>query len=141
MSDCIFCRIAAGRGTASIVAEMEAALAFMTLEQPTPYKVIVVPRAHVATIYDLTDAQAAAVFQLAVRVARAIRRVSGCAGLNLVQSNGTAAGQDVFHVHLHLVPRFPNDGITLDWDNTVRPRAYLDRLAAELREGLEAIEP
>jgi histidine triad (HIT) family protein len=108
----------------------------MSLEQPTPYKVLVIPRDHVETVYDLTDEQAAAIFRATVRVARAVREASGCAGLNLVQANEPAAGQDVFHFHLHVVPRFAGDGIVLRWEHAVTDRAELDRLAAEIRARL-----
>lgn len=133
---CVFCDIASGLLPASFVFQDEHVLAFMSLEQPNPYKVLVVPRAHVETLYDLNDEQAAHIFQTTVHIARVIRDVSGCPGLNLVQCNGEVGQQDVFHFHLHIVPRFVNDTqqgrIMLTWDNTVQKRQYLDRLAAEL---------
>jgi histidine triad (HIT) family protein len=105
----------------------EHVLAFLSPEQPNPYKVLVIPREHAATLYDLTDEQAAHIFQATVHIARAIRAVSGCEGLNIVQSNGAVGQQDVFHFHLHLVPRVVGDTqegrIILDWDNTPRERA------------------
>ncbi|HZO73917.1 MAG TPA: HIT domain-containing protein [Ktedonobacteraceae bacterium] len=135
--DCIFCEIIAGRAPASFVYQGEQVVAFMSLEQPNPYKVLVVPRAHVETIYHLNDEQAALIFQTTVRVAKAIRTISGCAGLNVVQSNGTAGQQDVFHFHLHLLPRFSGDTqrgrIQLSWDNTAATRLELDKLAGDLR--------
>ena len=86
--------------------------------------------------------QAAHIFQATVRIARLIRAVSGCEGLNVVQSNGTVGQQDVFHFHVHLVPRVAGDTqqgrIVLDWDNTPRPSRELDRLAADLRQQLQA---
>jgi len=117
-------------------------LAFLSLEQPNPYKVLIIPREHVATLYDLTDEQAAQIFQVTVRIARLIRAVSGCEGLTMVQSNRTVGQQDVFHVHVHLVPRRAGDTelgrIVLDWDNTPRERRELDRLAADLRLQLQS---
>lgn len=130
---CIFCAILAGRAPASIVLNEPGALAFLSLEQPNPYKVLVVPREHVETIFDLNDAQAAALFQAAVRAARAVRAVSGCPGLNIVQANGRVGQQDVFHVHLHLLPRFAADAVRLYWPPLAPPRADLDQMAAELR--------
>jgi|SRR5579872_2231131 len=137
---CVFCDIASGLLPASFVFQDEDVLAFMSLEQPNPYKVLVIPRAHVESLYDLNDEQAAHIFQTTVRIARAIRDVSDCPGLNLVQCNGAAGQQDVFHFHLHLVPRFPNDTaqerIILTWDNTIQERVYLDRLAADIATNL-----
>ena len=132
--NCILCEISAHQVPASFVYEGEHVFAVMTLEQPNPYKVIVCPRAHVETLYQLTDGQAALIFQTTVRIARAIRDASGCEGLNLVQSNGRAGQQDVFHFHLHLVPRFKGDSVRLEWPDTPADRATLDRLAGELRD-------
>lgn len=130
---CPFCRMAAGGERASYVWEEPDLFAIMSLEQPTPYKVLVIPKLHVASLFDLTDELAAALFRATVKVARAIRAASHCPGLNLVQSNGRVGQQDVDHFHLHIVPRFENDGIILAWDNTVTERSHLDALAAEIR--------
>lgn len=130
---CPFCRMVAGSIQASYVWEDPDVFAIMSLEQPTPYKVLVIPKIHVASLFDLTDDLAASLFRVTVKVARAIRDASQCPGLNLVQANGRVGQQDVFHFHLHLVPRFENDGITLAWDNTVTERSRLDALAAEIR--------
>ena len=131
--DCIFCQIAAGKERASVVWDDPLVFGMMSLEQPTPCKVLMIPKEHVENLFDLSDDLAAALFQATVRVARAVRKVSGCPGLNLVQSNGKVGQQDVFHFHLHIVPRFQDDGIILKWDNTVEARARLDELAHEIR--------
>lgn len=141
---CIFCEIAKGTVPTSMVFADEHVLAFLSPEQPNPYKVLIIPREHAATLYDLTDEQAASIFQTTVRIARIIRTVSGCEGLNLVQSNGTVGQQDVFHFHVHLVPRVAGDTqqgrIVLDWDQTPRERRELDRLAADLRMQIQQQE-
>jgi len=109
----------------------------MSLEQPNPYKVLVIPHAHIESIYELNDELAASIFQVTAKIACAIRNVSHCDGLNLVQSNGKAGQQDVFHFHLHLVPRFTGDQIVFAWDNTPSKRKMLDQYANEIRLGLE----
>ena len=131
--ECPFCRMVDGVERASYVWDDPMVFAIMSLEQPTPYKVLMIPKAHVATVFDLTDDLAAALFRATVKVAKAVRAASGCPGLNLVQSNGRVGQQDVFHFHLHILPRFENDRITLAWDNTVAERARLDSLAEEIR--------
>ena len=132
MDDCVFCRILSGDLPAHFVYQDELVAAFLSLEQPNPYKVLVVPRHHVETVYDLKDAQAAAIFQATVKIARAVRDVSGCEGLNLVQSNGKAGQQDVFHFHLHIVPRFFGDSIVLDWDNTPASQERLSQISQDI---------
>lgn len=132
MDDCVFCRILSGDLPAHFVYQDELVAAFLSLEQPNPYKVLVVPRHHVETVYDLKDAQAAAIFQATVKISRAVRDASGCEGLNLVQSNGKAGQQDVFHFHLHIVPRFFGDSIVLDWDNTPTSQERLSQIAQDI---------
>ena len=137
MDNCVFCRILAGELPAHIVYEDDLVVGFLSLEQPNPYKVLVVPREHVETVYDLNDELAGAIFQATAKIARGVRDVSKCDGMNLVQSNGKAGLQDVFHFHLHIVPRFFGDNIVLDWDNTPASQEKLSQLAQEIRTQLE----
>ena len=136
MTSCIFCQIVSGEAQASIVYEDDLVMAFMDINQPNPYKTLVIPRPHRETIYDLDDELAAALFRATVKIARAIRAASGCDGLNIIQSNGPAAQQDVFHFHLHLLPRFRDDNIILRWDFAQSDRATLDRFASDIRNHL-----
>ena len=135
--NCIFCDIAAGKAQASFVYQDEAVIGIMSLDQPNPYKVLIVPREHVDMIYALSHDQAGRIFQAAVTVARGIRAASGCAGMNLVQSNGKAGQQDVFHFHLHLVPRFENDDVILRWEDRRLDRFALEKLAMHIRTSIE----
>lgn len=130
--DCIFCQISNGQAQASFVYEDEQTFGILSLDQPNPYKVLIISRAHVESVYDLSEKQAADIFQATVKVARAISEVSNCAGFNLVQSNGRVAGQDVFHFHLHLIPRFENDDIALRWQAKRKDRNELNQMAKEI---------
>lgn len=136
MSNCIFCQIVAGQAPASFVYQNDDVVAFMDLNQPNPYKVLVIPREHRTSIYDLDADLAAVIFQATVKIARAIHTASNCDGLNVLQANGRAGQQDVFHFHLHLLPRFYNDDIILDWDFTQGSRDTLDRFATDIRSYL-----
>ncbi len=136
MSDCVFCKILARQLPASFVAEDETTVAFMDLRQAVPGHVLVVPRRHAPTIYDLTPDEGAAVMNLVIRVARGLREVLAPPGMNLWQSNGAIAGQEVDHFHLHLQPRQPGDGIWQIYPHGVPAmpaRAQLDEMAARLR--------
>lgn len=130
--DCIFCQISNGLAPASLVYEDEQTFGILSLDQPNPYKVLIIPRSHAESIYDLSEKQAADIFQTTVKVARAIREASNCEGLNLVQSNGCVAGQDVFHFHLHLIPRFENDDIDLRWQAKRKDRNELNQMAKDI---------
>jgi len=136
MDECVFCSILAGKLPAHFVYQDDLAVGFLSLEQPNPYKVLVVPREHIETVYDLNDKLAGAIFQATAKIARGVRDVSKCDGMNLVQSNGKAGLQDVFHFHLHIVPRYFEDNIILDWDNTPASQEKLVQIANEIRNGL-----
>ncbi len=103
--DCIFCAIIAGQAPAERVYEDEATLAFLDIHPQGPGHTLVVPERHAALIYDLDDETAAHLAQALVRVARGIRAALAPEGLSVRQANGRAAGQDVMHVHFHLIPR------------------------------------
>ncbi len=140
-ADCPFCAIAAGHAPASMVVDDGAVLAFMDLRQAVPGHVLVVPRRHVPDIYGLAPEEAAAVMQLAVRVARALRDEYDPPGLNLWQSNGAAGGQEVPHFHLHVHPRRTGDGLLRAYPHAVPSPAdplQLDALAQPLRARLQA---
>ncbi|MGJ7904615.1 HIT family protein [Lysobacter sp. 1R34A] len=139
MSDCIFCAILAGRAPASRVYEDEVAVAFMDLRQAVEGHVLVVPREHIEDIYALDEATAGHLMAIAVRIAKALAAEQRPAGLNLWQSNGEAGGQEVAHVHLHVQPRRPHDGVLrLYRDGLPAPadRCVLDRLAARIARHL-----
>lgn len=138
MSDCVFCKILAGEIPGSFVYEDARAVAFMDIHQPNAYKVLVIPRQHAETIYDLDDEVASGVMLASVKIARAIRDVTQCEGLSVFQANGAAAGQEVWHFHFHLLPRYKGDK---HWQgegsqNEYPERAKLDEMAAALRDKL-----
>ena len=138
MSDCVFCRIVARQIPATVVHEDEHTLAFMDLGQVNPGHVLVTVKAHADNLYALDEAQARAVLPAAARVARAIRDAFKPAGLSVYQANGKAAGQTVFHYHVHLVPRQDGDGMALTWPVKNPPREQLEEYAARIRASLQA---
>ena len=134
--DCVFCKLIAKQIPASVVLEDEATLAFMDLGQVNPGHVLVACRAHAANVYELDDAQAAAVFRTAARVARAVRAAFDPPGLSIYQANGQPAGQTVMHFHLHVLPRHEGDGMQLVWPVKNPPRERLEEYCAQIRARL-----
>ena len=135
-ADCVFCKLVARQIPASIVYEDDATLAFMDLGQVNPGHVLVACKAHAQNVYQLDDAQAAAVFRTAARVARAVRAAFDPPGLSIYQANGSPAGQTVFHFHLHVLPRHDGDGMQLVWPVKNPPREQLEQYCALLRSKL-----
>src|SRR5438105_7087850 len=133
MSECVFCRIVAGQIPATRVYEDEATVAFMDIGQVNPGHVLVALKAHAENLYALDDVQAGALLCAAARVARAVRDAFEPDGLSVYQANGKAAGQTVFHYHMHLVPRHQGDGMGLTWPVKNPPREKLEEYAAKIR--------
>lgn len=108
---CVFCDIIAGRAQAHIVYEDEATLAFMDIAPIHEGHTLVVPKKHATDVFEIDPEDAAATMRTAVRMARAVKAAFGCDGVNIFQSNGPAAGQSVFHFHMHVLPRWAGDRI------------------------------
>jgi histidine triad (HIT) family protein len=136
MSECVFCRIVARQIPATVVHEDEHTLAFMDLGHVNPGHVLVAVKAHVENVFGLDARQASAVSLATLQVARAIRDAFNPAGLSVYQANGKAAGQTVFHYHVHLVPRHDNDGMALTWPVKNPPREKLEEYAARIKSSL-----
>ena len=132
-ANCVFCKIVAKQIPATVVHEDAETLAFMDIGQVNPGHVLVAAKTHAENIYALQDAEAAAVFRAATRVARAIRAAFSPEGLSVYQANGKPAGQTVLHFHIHLVPRHDGDGMALAWPVKNPPREKLEEYAAKIR--------
>jgi histidine triad (HIT) family protein len=139
MSECIFCRILSGEVPASLVYRDEQCAAFMDIQPVNLGHLLVVPVRHAAYLADIDGETAASLMRVGHRAAAALR-ASGvpCEGVNFFLADGEAAMQEVFHVHLHVFPRYHGDGFGLkfspEYYTRRPPRAELDRMARVLRE-------
>lgn len=139
--DCIFCKIVRREAPASFVYEDAATLAFMDIRPILPGHTLVIPKVHAAYLEDLPDGGAGPILESARKVAAALRS-SGlrCEAVNLWIANGKEAGQVVFHVHIHVIPRFRGDGfgIRVGPDYGRAPaRGELDAIAAKIHGAVE----
>ena len=133
MSDCVFCRIVAGQIPSTRVYEDEHALAFMDIGHVNPGHTLVAVKKHAANLFELDETQAAAVARATVKISKAIKAAFQPEGLSVYQANGQAAGQTVFHYHVHLLPRHAGDGMELVWPVKNPPREKLEEYAAKIR--------
>ncbi|TYB49228.1 HIT family protein [Actinomadura chibensis] len=132
MDDCTFCGIVAGTLPSYQVAADEHAVAFLDIAPANPGHTLVVPRAHAADIWEITDADHVHVARLVRRVAALLEARLGPDGLNVVHSSGEAAGQEVFHFHVHLVPRWNGDDVRPMWDPAVASPEELTQVRRRL---------
>eukprot|EP00123_Amoebidium_parasiticum_P020568 comp5265_c0_seq1/m.1293 comp5265_c0_seq1/g.1293 ORF comp5265_c0_seq1/g.1293 comp5265_c0_seq1/m.1293 type:complete len:156 (-) comp5265_c0_seq1:649-1116(-) len=116
---CIFCQILARQAPSYTVYEDNHVVAFLDINPAAPYHTLVVPRAHTASFHELTPDQAAHLGRALPTIAKAVQAASQCDGYNLVQNNGHAAGQRVFHVHVHIIPRHTGDQLVSYRENGV----------------------
>jgi histidine triad (HIT) family protein len=138
---CDFCAIARGDDlSAEVVCEGQAWLAFFPLDPVTPGHTLVVPRRHVPNLWEADPALSAELMTAVVRVGRAIWAVLAPAGMNLITSAGQAAEQTVDHLHLHVLPRWPGDGMERIWPTKdQRQGADLHALADRIRKACEGV--
>ena len=131
--NCVFCRIIAGRQHGAFVYEDELVVAFLDINQAAPGHILIVPRAHAAYWWDLSDQEAAAIAVIAKPIMQALNQVFKPAGMKIDQRNGRPAGQEVFHAHLHLIPVGGSRG------SAFLDPAQLDARASLIRAALEHI--
>ena len=136
--DCIFCKLLSGELEVSMVHQDALCSAFMDIQPVNPGHVLVVPNRHASSLADLKEEEGAQMFRVAQRVAGALRQ-SGvkCEGVNFFLADGAVAGQEVFHVHLHIFPRYAGDGFGLVFSAAYsrKPeRRELNEIAERLRD-------
>ena len=128
MESCIFCKIAAGDIPSATLYEDEKYRVFLDLGPASKGHCLVVPKEHYRNIMDIDDETLAGAFQLAKKIGTKMKEVTGCDGFNIVQNNEPAAGQTVFHFHIHIIPRTEGDGPMVGW----RPGELTDEVKEEI---------
>jgi histidine triad (HIT) family protein len=130
--DCIFCKIVAGEIPSHKIEEDDKTLAFMDINPWTRGHALVIPKEHSRNIYDANPDDLAAAHVTAQRVAQRMRDRLHCDGINIVQSSEPVAMQTVFHTHVHVIPRYTDDGLRLPAHPQEADHEELGRLAEEL---------
>lgn len=115
MENCIFCKIANGEIPAATLYEDEDFRVILDLGPATKGHALILPKAHAANIYELSDEMTGKAMILAKKMAAKMTEALNCDGFNIVQNNGEAAGQTVFHFHMHLIPRYKGDNAGISW--------------------------
>ena len=132
-NDCLFCAIAAGEIPAYVVYEDELFLVIPDKFPAAPGHVLIMPKRHASDLFELNEAEAAAFMPLVKQIAEKINREFKPDGLNVLQNNGKAAGQVIFHYHMHLIPRYSGDGIRFILPHDEATLEELEETAKKLR--------
>ncbi len=131
-SDCIFCKLANGEIPTRTIYEDKDFRVILDNAPATKGHALILPKEHYANLYELPEDVAAQVFVLAKRLMADMTKKLGCDGFNLVQNNGETAGQTVFHFHMHLIPRYKDDGQLIGW----KPTSPTDEEMNEIKNAL-----
>lgn len=142
MTSCIFCQIVDGNAPSSKVYEDDHCLAFMDIQPINPGHVLVIPKQHSTDLSDLPPQIGGHLFQVAQRIALSMQKTNlQHEGIDLFLAHGKAAGQDVFHVHLHVIPRYDGDGFGFKFGPNyanLPERSKLDNIAAQIKQALKS---
>ena len=136
MSSCLFCGIIAKDVPGYVVYESEKVIAFLDIFPVHPGHVLVVPKQHAELLTDMSENDVREVFAVLPKLGRALLQATGCEGFTMVQNNGTASGQVVPHVHVHLIPRWSADGLR-HWPGQSLAPAEGERLQRCFREATQ----
>ena len=134
MDSCIFCKIIKGEIPSYTIYEDENVKVIMDIAPAAKGHAILLVKEHVANVFELNAELAGNVFAVVPKVAAAIKEELGCDGMNILQNNGVEAGQTVFHLHIHFIPRWKDDSINIKWS----PLDYADGEAGELAKRIAA---
>ena len=126
--NCIFCRIANGEIPSATLYEDEDFRVILDLGPATKGHALILPKNHFANLFEIPEDIEAKAFVLAQKMATKMKKVFDCDGFNIVQNNGTTAGQTVFHFHIHLIPRYDKDGAGVSW----KPGTLTDEAREEI---------
>ncbi len=135
-SECIFCKIATGQIGAVKVLEDDVCLAFMDVGPLAEGHVLLIPKTHAETVDELTADQAAAMLRHLPALVAAVRKATGCEGVNVLQNNGRVAHQVVPHVHFHVIPRRAGDEFHFNWPAGQYPPGRAEELAEKIKANL-----
>jgi len=134
--DCIFCKIVRGEAPSSIVFENEEVLAFMDIRPVHEGHTLIIPKQHYIEVSDIPDQVLANTYIVTKRISAPVKKVTHADGISIVQQNGRAAGQDIFHFHVHVIPRFLEKKMPHFGDLAVVGREKLDEVAEKIKKEL-----
>ncbi|MBE5868981.1 MAG: HIT family protein [Lachnospiraceae bacterium] len=131
-ANCIFCKIATGEIPSRTLYEDDDFKVILDLEPATKGHALILPKSHADNLYELPDEIAEKVLKLAKQMAINMTEKLGADGFNLVQNNGTVAGQTVHHFHMHLIPRYADDGQDINWEKSQPSSEDLDAVKEQI---------
>lgn len=132
--NCIFCKIAAGEIPSATLYEDDDFRVILDIGPASKGHALILPKEHYANLYELDDEIASKVMMLAKKMVIKLKDILGCEGYNIVQNNGTIAGQTVYHFHVHLIPRYQGDQVDIKWESGTLSDADREEILQKIAE-------
>lgn len=132
MENCIFCKIANGEIPSKSIYEDDDFKVILDLAPATKGHALILPKSHHKNLYELPETMASKAMVLAKKMATRMTEKLHCDGFNVIQNNNEVAGQTVFHFHMHLIPRYENDGQKISWEQTEVTQEELEEIANKI---------
>lgn len=136
-SNCIFCKLASGEYPSSTIYEDDLFRVILDISPAAKGHALLIPKRHIENIFELDGEESELALCVVREVASAIKKTLNCDGINVLQNNGSAAGQSVFHLHFHIIPRFENDDVQVPW----KAISYEEGEANQLADKIKTILP
>ena len=137
-SSCVFCKIARKQASAALVYEDESVMAFLDIRPLSEGHTLVIPKEHYATIFEIPEELVAHLHRIVKRVALAVKKATEADGISIIQQNGKAAGQEIFHLHVHVIPRFEGQKLMRFSETSEVDKEKLNQVAANIRWHMQA---
>lgn len=134
--NCIFCKIADGIIPSNTLYEDEDFRIILDIAPAAKGHAVALPKKHMPDLFGIEPDTAAKALPAIAKTAAALQKVLGCDGINILQNNGEAAGQSVFHLHFHIIPRYKEDNLIIPWEHISYKEGEAEDLAAKVREAL-----
>lgn len=133
---CIFCKIVQKQATSSIIYEDEAVMVFLDIRPLNLGHTLIIPKAHFVDIFDIPPELMSRIHRVSKQIAFAVKKATKADGISIIQQNGKAAGQDIFHLHVHVIPRFEGQKLQSFSELREVDRASLDEMAEKIKQQL-----
>ena len=131
--NCIFCKIAAGEIPSATIYEDDDFRVILDIEPASKGHALILPKEHYANLYELPEELASKALIVAKKVVTKMTDIVGCDGYNVLQNNGEVAGQTVFHFHMHLIPRYKEDDVTITWKQGKLPDDLKEEILSKIK--------
>ncbi len=134
LDSCIFCKITAGEIPSNTIYEDDTFQAILDIAPAAKGHTVLLVKQHTPNLFETEDSILSKALPVAKKIAIALKKALSCDGVNILQNNGTSAGQSIFHLHIHIIPRYEEDGLVIPWHTKTYADGEAKLLAEKIKE-------